>query len=107
MDAESVGGLESAGEDVFVGFGQDDVSGAHAAPSAVNGEKNVREILDERLLLLRVEHEVAVALFHVSERGEDVAADAEVGGTEVGAFFGVGERLCDAAEVFRGGHETE
>ena len=106
MDAEIIGGLESAGEDVFIGFGEDDVGGAHASPATVDREKNSREILDEELLLLRIEHEVAVALLDVRESGKDVAADAEVGGAEVGALFGAREGERDTGEVF-GGHRAD
>ena len=101
LDAEIVGGLESAAEDVFIGFCEDDVGGAHASPAAVDREENFGEILDEELLLLGIEHEVGVTLFDVGKGGEDVAADAEVGGAEVGALFGSGEAEGDTGEVVR------
>lgn len=99
LETEAVGGLEGAGEDVLVGFGEDDVRGAVFAPATVDGQENFGKILDEELLLLGIEHEVAVAFFDVGKRGEDVAADAEVGGAEVGALLGVRETQSDAAEV--------
>jgi hypothetical protein len=99
LEAEVVGGLESAGEDIFVGCGQHDVRGAGFAPATVDGEKHFREILDKELLLLGREHEVAVALLDVGKGGEDVAADAEISGAKVGALFGIGEAEGNAAEV--------
>jgi hypothetical protein len=99
LEAEGVGGLESAGKDVLAGFGEDDVGAAHLAPTAGDGEKNIGKILDEELLVLGGEHEVAVALIQGSQGGEDVSACAEVDGAEVRALFGVGEAEGDAAEV--------
>lgn len=96
-----VGGLESAGEDIFVGFGQNDVRGTMFAPTSVDGEENFGEILDEQSLLHGIEHQIAVAFVDVGESGEDVTADAKVGSAEVRAFFGVGEAEGDAAEVRR------
>jgi len=100
LKAEGVGGVEGAGEDVGVGFGEDDVSGTHASPTTGNREKHFRKIVDEELLLLGIEHEVAIALLHVSEGGEDAATDAEVCGAEMGTLFGVGKAEGDAGEVF-------
>jgi len=99
LETEAVGGLEGAGQDIFISFGEDDVRGAHASPTAGDRKKHFGEILDEEPLLLGIEHEVAVAFFDVGKRGEDVAADAEVGGAEVGALLGVRETQSDAAEV--------
>jgi len=46
-EPQVVGGLESAGEHVFGGFGEDDMGGAVFAPAAVDGQKNIREVLNE------------------------------------------------------------
>jgi len=81
--------------------------GAHASPTAGHREKDFREVLDEKLLLLGIEHEVAVALLDVRECGKDAAGDAEVGGTEVRTLLGTGKTEGDAGEVFRSGHGME
>jgi len=78
--------------------------GAHASPATVDREKDFGEILDEELLLLGIEHQVAVALFDVCQCGKDAAADTEIGGTKVRALFSTGKTEGDAGEVF-GGHE--
>ncbi len=99
MYAEVVGGLEGSGEDVFGGGGEPDVGHARAAPATGDGEENFGEFVDEGLLLVESEFEIAVALSGVGERGEDVAVYAEVGITHVRGFFGIGEAEGDAAEV--------
>jgi hypothetical protein len=99
FDTELPGGAEGAGEDVFGGFGENDVGGSHAAPAAVNGEKDIGLVLKEGLLEFRGQHEVAVSLVLRSEGGEDVAADAEVCGSHVRALFGPFEAERDATEI--------
>jgi len=101
LQAEVVGGLESALEDIFGGFGEEDVRGAMFAPTPVDREENFGEILDEKLLLLGIEQQIAVAFLDVGESGEDAAADAKIGSSEVRALLGVGEAEGDAAEVRR------
>ena len=105
VKAEIVGGPEGAREDVFAGFGENDVGAALLAPAAGDGEEDFGEILDEKLLLLRREHEVAVAFLDMGQCGEDVATDAEIGCAEVGPLFGLGEAERNAREVIRG-HEA-
>ena len=102
LEAEIVGGLECAGEDVFGGRSEDDVGHAHAAPAAGDGEEHFGEFGDEGLLLLESEHEIAVTLLGGSERGEDAAVDAEVGLAHVGGFLDVrgGRARCGGS---RGG----
>jgi len=80
------------------------VRGAHASPTTLDRKKDFGEILDEELLLLGIEHQVAVAVFDVCESGKDAAADTEISGTKVRALFGAGEAEGDAGKVF-GSHE--
>lgn len=56
MNAEIVGRLKSVGEDVFTGFGENDVGRTLFAPAARDGEEDFGEIVDEKLLLLGTEH---------------------------------------------------
>jgi len=86
-----VGDSEGAEDNVFVGNGEVHVCGATAPPTAGNGNKDFGEIFDKGGLLFRGDHDVAVAEFGGGERGKDAAADAEVGGAHVGAFFGAEE----------------
>ena len=99
FDTELPCGAEGSGEDVFCGFGENDVGGSHASPAAVNGEKDIGLVVKEGLLELRGQHEVAVSLVLRSEGGEDVAADAEVCGSHVRALFGTFEAERDATEI--------
>ena len=94
-----MGGLEGAEDDVFVGNSEVHVCGATAAPTTGNGDEDFGELFDKGGLLFRVDHDVAVAEFGGGERGKDAAADAEVGGAHVGAFFGAGEGEGYAAEI--------
>jgi hypothetical protein len=55
-------------------FREPDVRGTHAAPAARDGKEDVRHVGDEFCLDFRREHQVAEALFHRRERGEDAAA---------------------------------
>ncbi len=93
------GGVQGAVKYVFTGRSQADVGGAGAAPAPGDGKEEVWALFGEGGLLLGREHEVAEAFALGSEGGEDVAADAEVGGTHVGAFFSAGEAEGDAAEI--------
>ena len=77
---------------------------AHSAPATGDREKDVGEVGDEELLLLRSEHEVAVALGLRGEGGEDSAADAEVGVAHVGAFFSARKSEGESAKVV-GSHD--
>ncbi len=79
---------------------------AHATPASGDGEKDFGGFGDERLLLVGGEHQVAVALLHVGERGEDFSADAEIDTPHVGAFFGAFQAQRDFAEI-GGGHEPQ
>ena len=79
---------------------------AHPAPAAGDGEEDVRGFCDERLLLLGCQHQVAVTLLHVGEGCEDFAADAEIDGAHVRAFFCAFEAQRDLAEI-GGGHEPQ
>ena len=56
-------------------------------PSAGDGNENVGQFLDECRLLLRRQHQVAVALGYRRERRKNSAANPEVGVAHVRAFF--------------------
>jgi len=91
--------LQGAAEEVFVGEGEDDMSGAACAPAAFYGDEDFGEFFDEGGLLLGRKHEVAVALFDGGQGSEDAVAHAEVGIAHVGGFLGAFEGEGDAAEV--------
>jgi len=93
------GGTQGAGEHVFGRLRQTNVGHSHSSPSAVNGQEDVRQFADKVGLLLRGEHQVAVAFVLRCEGGEDAASHAEVGGSHVRAFFCALEAQSNAAEV--------
>lgn len=95
------GGEECAGEQVLVRFRKDDVGSAVAAPSTGDGKEDVWSFGDELRLNFGREHEVSVSLVLGGERGEDAAANAEIGGAHVRAFFGTFEAQGQPAEVSR------
>jgi hypothetical protein len=97
--AELIGGLQGAGQDVLGGGGETDMSHAHAAPAAGNGEKDIGEFFDEGFLLLKGEHQVSVALFGGGEGGKDAAADTEIWLAHMRGFFSAREAESDATEV--------
>jgi hypothetical protein len=68
----------------------------------VDGQEYLGLVGEEAGLNLGGEHEVAVALALRGERGEDAAANAEVGRAHVGALFCAFEAEGDAAEVVCG-----
>lgn len=94
-----MGGLECAEDDVFVRDGDVYVRCAASSPASGDGDEDLGEFFDEGGLLFGGDHDVAVAEFGGGEGGEDAAADAEVGGAHVGAFFGAGEGEGETAEV--------
>lgn len=60
---------------------------AHPAPTTGNGNKYVRKLCHEFGLHLWGKHKVSIALLLMGKRREDAAADAEVPGAHVRAFF--------------------
>src|SRR5713226_1833761 len=72
---------------------------AHPSPSAGNGHENLRLFRNELRLLLRREHQVAVALFLRGERSEDPAPDTEVGRSHMRAFFRAFQAPCNPAKI--------
>jgi hypothetical protein len=70
-----------------------------AAPSAVDREEGRRAFGDEFRLLFGAELQIAVAFLLGCQRGEDPAADAEVGVAHVGAFFNSLQAESDTAKV--------
>ncbi len=93
------GGEESFFEDALVGFGEEHVGAAFAAPGAVAWIENGRMGLDELFLLDGSEFDHGELFVGVGESGEDFTGDAEVGVIHVLALFGFGEAQGDAAEV--------
>jgi hypothetical protein len=71
----------------------------HSSPSARDGNENLGQFVDERRLLLRREHQVAVALLLRSERRKNSAAHPEVRVTHVGTFFGTFKAKGDPSEI--------
>lgn len=78
FDTQLPRGAQGAFKYVFVRFRQPDMRRSHAAPSTVNGKKNIWEFSDESGLLLGREHQVSVALCLRSKRRKDPAAHAEI-----------------------------
>src|ERR1700722_16622549 len=69
---------QSASQHVLVRSCEANVGRPHLSPS-MDGQENVRQLPDKLRLLLRREHQVAVALFMVCKRGENSASHTEVG----------------------------
>ena len=78
----------------------------HSAPASGDGEEYVGGFGDKQLLLLRREHQVAIALLRVGEGREDFAADAEIDGAHVRAFLYTFQAQGDFAEI-GGSHERQ
>ena len=74
-----VRGFESAGHDGLVGLAEADVGHAHAAPSSLDGRKDVGLVRDEGLLLFDGDLEDTEASFLTGEGCEDAVVEAEVG----------------------------
>src|SRR5437667_6988528 len=75
------------------------MGGSHPSPSARNGHEKMGLLLDEVRLLLRREHQVAIALFLRGERREYPAPDAEVGRPHVRALFGAFQTQRNPAKI--------
>jgi hypothetical protein len=73
-------------------------------PSVPSRDRNehVRQLLDERRLLLHREHQVAVALCLMRKRREDPAPDTEVDRTHVRPFFCPFQAQSDPLEIREG-----
>ena len=85
---------------VFGRLGEANMRRAHATPASSHQEgKRSGRSVRKSACCSGVEHKVGVALLLMSERGEDVAANAEVSRAHVRAFFGSGEGQGEAAEV--------
>ena len=91
--------LQGTGQDVFARGCQKNVGRAHSSPAAGDREKNLREFLDKRRLLIGCEHQVPVPLLGRRERRKDSAAYAEVGIPHMRAFFGAVKSKSNPSEV--------
>src|SRR5713226_5919304 len=72
---------------------------SHAPPSTRDGNEDFGEFLDKRLLLLKREHQVAVALVCRGKRRKDSAAHAEVRIAHVRTLFGTLKAKGNPPEV--------
>ena len=81
---------ESGFQDVRRNFCEGDPGGAFFAPAAWNRAEDFGGVLDHTGLLIGGEQEDSVALMLECEGGENLAGDAKVGVTEMGAFGGFG-----------------
>src|ERR1035438_2433968 len=86
-------------EKVFVGCFKAHVSGAIASPTSRHRDEDLRLLSHKGCLLLRVQHQVAVAFGFGSESGKDAAADAEVRCAHVCALFGALKAQGNAAKI--------
>ena len=75
------------------------MGGTAKSPAALHRNEDVWQFFDERGLLFRRDHYIAVPLFGGSERSEDSASDSEVDRAHMGAFLGAFEREGNAAEI--------
>ena len=73
--------------------------GSLSSPSTVHRQKNLRQISNEFRLLLRREHQIAVALFFGSQRSEDPASNTEVGRSHMRTFFDAFKAESNLAEI--------
>lgn len=79
--------------------GEQDMCSAISAPAAGYGKKNLGPVGNEGGLLFGREHEIAVALRHMRQGREDVAADAEIRRAHMRACSDAGQGESDTAEV--------
>ena len=99
FDSKPPGCVQGARENVFAGSGEANVGHSHAAPTSVDGQEDVGQFLDEGCLLLGRDHQISIAELGRSERGENAAADTEIGLAHVRALFGAFEAESDTAEI--------
>jgi len=63
FDTQFPRGAQGASEYILARFRQSNMGRSHPSPSAGNGQKDLRQLLDKFLLQFRRKHQVAVALF--------------------------------------------
>ena len=101
------GGEDGFFEDALVGFGEEDIGAAFAAPGSLAWIENGGMGLNEIFLLDGREFDHSELFVRIGEGGEDFSGDAEVGVVHVLALFGLGQAEGDAAEVGGSGrHDT-
>src|SRR5690348_9025346 len=98
-DPQLPGSAQRAFEHIFANGCEADVSCAISSPSAVDGQEHFRQLLQERRLLLRGQHQVSVALLLVRERCKNPPTDTEVYCTHMRAFFGPFQAQCNPPKV--------
>ena len=72
---------------------------AFPSPTPSHGQKYFGCLRDEGGLLLRREHEVAIALLLVRQGRENVTTDTEIGGAHVGALFRTWQTEGEPSEI--------
>src|SRR6185437_2562202 len=72
---------------------------SHSSPTACNWHKHFRLLFHKRRLLLRCQHQIAVALILRGKGGEDFSANTEIGSAHMRPFFCAFKAQCNAAKV--------
>ena len=91
--------VQSAFQDSWVRFGENDMGHSHASPPTLDGDEDFWSFANEVGLLLGREFEVAVTFGLRCEGGEDTSADTKVGRAHVRTFLGAFQAECNAAEI--------
>jgi hypothetical protein len=101
------GGEDGFFEDALVGFGEEDIGAAFAAPGSLAWIENGGMGVNEIFLLDGREFDHSELFVRIGEGGEDFSRDAEVGVVHVLALFALRQAEGDAAEVGGSGrHDT-
>ena len=90
---------QSPSEHIFTRLGEPDMSCAHPAPSTFDWDEDIRHFGNKIRLLLRSQHEVAVAVFLSGERGEDPATHTKIRRAHMRAFLSAFQAECDASKI--------
>lgn len=96
---------QRAGQHVFARRGKPYVRHAHASPTAMYRQEDVRHFFCKCGLLLWRELQISIALFCRGERGENSSAHAKVRIAHVRTFFGAFKTQSDAPKILQG-HRT-
>jgi hypothetical protein len=94
-------GTQRTRHDVLIGRRQANMGSAVPAPSAMNGKEQLGRLFDERGLLLRRKHQIAVALALRGKRGKDPAAHSKVGRAHMRTLFGALQTQRDPSKIVR------
>src|SRR5437879_13815027 len=80
---------------------QSDAGGPPLAPAALNRHEHLRLGADKELLLLRRQSHGSPRRVRMTQRGEDLPTDAEIGMPHVRGFLGVGKTQRETTEIVR------